>query len=194
VESLLWHCPSDLVAPCPRCQSQRAQNLTQRVFKEHYNPVQVFVPRWTRQLFTIKAPGQLENLRENGAVVFGHNFSWGYHWMKDGRQGLDKGDTPPSNIGIAATVTRARSSDTSRGVGESLTSRSSQSREAGTDSRTPTSTTSTRSTPVEPVISPAQNSTIEESRLSYFEPRPTTQGPPEESRRRILRHEKRRIP
>jgi len=155
VEGLLWHCPGDLIAPCSRCQGHRVRHLIQRVFREHYNPVQVFVPRWTRQLFAIKAPSQLEELRDNGAVVFGHNFLWGYHWTKDGRRGLDKGDPPPSVPESRTTATPTGSSNSSRGVGESLASRSSQNREASTDSRTPTSTSSIRSTPVESMINPA---------------------------------------
>ena len=161
VEGLVWHCPGDLFAPCSCCHRGRAELLIKKVFRRTYNPVQIFVPKSARLILDINGPGRLDDLPDDGALVFGHNISWGYHWAEDGRQGLDKGDPPPPISQSHTSATSARSGNASRGAGESMASQSSQSREASTESRTPTSTTSTHSTNNEPMANAVRNSAID---------------------------------
>lgn len=83
IHDLLWHCPRGVVAPC-QCQSRPTRT-------QHHDPVQVFYPKSSRLISRIQGPDRME---DNGAVVFGHSFTWRYHWRNNGRKELEKGDPP----------------------------------------------------------------------------------------------------
>ncbi|KAN0078700.1 hypothetical protein V8E54_005213 [Elaphomyces granulatus] len=92
VQDLLWHCPGDLVAPCP-CQGRGVRQMICGAFRgPHIDPVQVFWPRMSRLIRpAIRGPARLE---DGGAIAFGHNIAWKYHWRENGHEDLEEGDPP----------------------------------------------------------------------------------------------------
>ncbi|KAI9685935.1 MAG: hypothetical protein M1822_004213 [Bathelium mastoideum] len=183
VHDLLWHCPEALVAPCP-CQQSGVRPKFRRAvkFKSHHDPVQVFWPTRKRLLFPIRGPGELE---DDGAVVFGHSITWGYHWREDGNEDVCEGDPPslgaPENQFLLAPT--ASSSESSDPADSSLSSRSPQSSE----SRTAATTNSSLS-----VINSAHALTSVEPEQTYNSPRPGQETVMDQNGTRTLRHERRK--
>jgi len=130
VQGLLWHCPGDLVAPCP-CQGRGVRQMICGAFRgPHIDPVQVFWPRMSRLIRpAIRGPARLE---DGGAIAFGHNIAWKYHWRENGHEDLEEGDPPslPVPQHITAAHTGSSSGSPNRGAGLSIASRSSQSYES----------------------------------------------------------------
>lgn len=74
---ILWHSPEDTCAACP-CKLPEAKH---RRTGYHVDPVQVLVPSCLRGRAT---SGQLGELEQDAAVVFGHSPTWGYRWPERG--------------------------------------------------------------------------------------------------------------
>jgi hypothetical protein len=83
VEGYLWHAPQDPLARCA-CQSQAA-------VRRHHNPVQILWPAAMNYGFTLCQPSH----GESGAIVFGHNEQFHYHYTDDTRNTIVHGDPPP---------------------------------------------------------------------------------------------------
>lgn len=194
VQDLLWHCPGDLVAPC-QGQGCGARQMIRGAFRRHHDPVQVFWPRRSSLIFTIRGPDRLE---DSGAVVFGHNIAWKYRWRENGHEDLEEGDplSLPVPQHITVVHTGSSSGSPNRGAGLSIASRSSQSYESTTKAvmRSSPSTYSTHSTSVEPVVDLAQALKPVESEPALNNTmRPSQQTAPAENRTTTRRREKRRL-
>jgi hypothetical protein len=121
VHDLNWHCPGDLVAPC-QCQLPGADQMISGEFKgqsRHHDPVQVLFPRRLRFVVPIRGPGRLE---DGGAVVFGRNSQWKYHWRENEHEDLEEGESPPS----LQAPTSFSSGSLNQGAGLSIASGSTQ--------------------------------------------------------------------
>ncbi|KAH8895964.1 hypothetical protein GQ53DRAFT_604704, partial [Thozetella sp. PMI_491] len=79
VRGLIWHCPDRVTASCHCCSTPEA---TATALKPHHNPVQVFYPTASQLIPSVITDP--EDLYSRGAVVFGHNISWGFRWRNKG--------------------------------------------------------------------------------------------------------------
>ncbi|OAR00420.1 hypothetical protein LLEC1_05098 [Akanthomyces lecanii] len=78
--SVLWHSPADTCAACP-CKLPQAAGRSSATAC-HVSPVQVLLPSSSHGR-ALPASGQ-RRLDPEGAVVFGHNASFGYRWPEKG--------------------------------------------------------------------------------------------------------------
>ncbi|KAM7213263.1 hypothetical protein V8F06_011376, partial [Rhypophila decipiens] len=195
IHNLLWHCPKALVAECP-CQRQGPRRILRQVLTtlstQHHDPVQVFYPTNSRHILPVRGP---TSLYDGGAVVFGHNFTWGYHWKANGDD-LEIGHPPSPQVlrpegGPSSSETNTTSSDleSSRTLG----SQSPQSRE-GTVTTMISSTSSVVPTPasasVPSSLGPFKNAVSQSTDNDSGSSKDTRT---KDTRFRALRRESRRI-
>ncbi|CAG8962109.1 hypothetical protein HYFRA_00005152 [Hymenoscyphus fraxineus] len=86
-DDLYWHCPGDMIAWCG-CQKKTTGQALRNMFNihHHHDPVQVICPeKWYSRL-TICKP---KELKDDGAVVFGHSINWPYRWKLSGNDDLE---------------------------------------------------------------------------------------------------------
>lgn len=90
VHGLVWHCPEDVVASCNgHCQGRGLFKRIRKIWKPHSDPVQVFYPKRKHGFLRLGGP---ERIHSDGAVVFGHNFSWKYRWRADAAHDIEECD------------------------------------------------------------------------------------------------------
>lgn len=90
VEGLEWHCAGDApTSSCQECEPQRhSRRRKGKEVKHNYDPVQTFLPTKSKFFKEIRRPDDLFPEQENGAVIFGHNFKWPFHWGEHGEEEL----------------------------------------------------------------------------------------------------------
>ena len=191
---LMWHSPADAVAPC-HCQGKSIRRFIPGKFKRHHDPVQVFCPEKLRLTASIKRPGTLEGA---GAVVFGHNVTWKYRWKENGYEDLEEGEptSKPSlpDHYILAGSTSPSSDSPQNGLDPSARSTISRSdgSTAGTTAYLPSSKV--------PISSPLVSQVDAGHAISYWKPslglspKSRVSEAAAGSRRKSLRHERRRLP
>jgi hypothetical protein len=90
VHGLVWHCPEDIVASCNgQCRGRGLFKRIRKIWKPHSDPVQVFYPKRMHEFLRLGGP---EKIHSDGAVVFGHNFSWKYRWRADAAHDIEECD------------------------------------------------------------------------------------------------------
>ncbi|CZR60699.1 uncharacterized protein PAC_10595 [Phialocephala subalpina] len=197
--SLVWHCPGDIVSPC-RCQAHGIGQVFRKASSRHHDPVQVLYPRMSR-LIKPRGPERLEG---GGAIVFGHNFHWGYRWKEDGNEDLEEGDPPilssTSKPRLLISRVPPSSGSSERQASQSTTSESSQSHESAAGRalhsfplRSSPSAYTAQSTPNESIIDSAEEVTSDVLEPAYNVDRSGQLKVLQESRTRTLRHELRHL-
>jgi hypothetical protein len=133
VHGLVLHCPGSLMVHCEgQCLNRNLSGRFHEILNPHNDPVQVFYPHRMRN-FVLGKPNML---RGTGAVVFGHNVSWKYHWRADGRSDYQENwheplEEPSNRAPLVSGLSNTGSSSSRQEMQSSSASRSTQSRRSG---------------------------------------------------------------
>lgn len=149
VHDLLWHCPENPVATC-QCQEQGTRKKLLAQFRQHHDPVQVFYPRGSRFVLSIRGPGRL---KAGGAVIFGHNVGWGYRWRESGKEDLEKIDLTTSSDFLEPQTTIASGGSSSE-LSDHETDVSTASRSTQSYDSTTNTTVYSKSSALSPQVPP----------------------------------------
>jgi hypothetical protein len=194
IHGLVWHSPGDMVGACNGPCRGRGRGLIKRIraiWKPHSDPVQVLYPKKMHEFLRLGGP---EKIHSGGAVVFGHNFSWKYRWRADAAHDIEECDdatcTPEDeDVFMADPLVYGSGSEPSTEANGSSVAGRSSTQGRGSSSLTPSTSNFVDSNATSPRPPPLANDDLVDSTNDSLRQSEQQLS----SRKRYLRHEKRRL-